>query len=39
MEGHPMKKLLKKLAVLYLRVRVKDAGQLGTLGLDGKVTW
>lgn len=34
-----MKKLLKKIAVLYLKLRVKDAGRLGTLGLDGKVTW
>lgn len=34
-----MRILLKKLTMLYLRLRVKDAGQLGTLGIDGKVTW
>lgn len=34
-----MKKLLSKLTALYLRVRVKDAGRMGTLGIDGKVTW
>lgn len=39
MEGHSMKILLNKIAGLYLRLRVKDAGQMGTLGIDGKVTW
>jgi len=34
-----MKILLKRLAVLYLKLRVKNADQLGTLGIDGKVTW
>lgn len=32
-------KILQKITALYLRLRVKDAGQLGTLGIDGKVTW
>jgi len=34
-----MKILLSKLVALYLKVRVKNADQLGTLGIDGKVTW
>lgn len=34
-----MRILLKKLTALYLRLRVKDAGRMGTLGIDGKVTW
>jgi hypothetical protein len=35
-----MKKVLAKLTSLYLRVRVKNAGQLGTMDYtSGKVTW
>ena len=34
-----MNALLNKMIRLYLRVRVKDANKLGTIGTDGKVTW
>lgn len=34
-----MKKVLSKLAALYLRLRVKDAHKLGVLDTTGKVTW
>ncbi len=34
-----MKLIQKLLTAVYLKARVKDAGQLGKLGIDGKVTW
>jgi hypothetical protein len=39
LEGQIMKKVLSKLAALYLRLRVKDAHKLGVLDTTGKVTW